>query len=301
MSFVSDTNAYTSMDKALLALGLILSFLFGYLVFGPSRSQFNLSGLSQIGSLETSSGVKRRHARALEWEKVRKSTPVYTKDLVYTPVNSSAEVKLADDRILVLEPDSLVEFEAVTSENFEIVLLRGFGKIKSTKTNKEVLLKVAENPVVQLDQKETLRLPQFFVDVQTWAKAQGEYVTKASETPKMSKLLEVKKLEALLNFSLADFIVELLPPQRELASSRENPWYQLRWTAVPLPDVSYELKISRTGSFKRSVEQELKGSQVPVQFLEPGKHYFKVVAKQKDQKQETQSQAIHITEAGEND
>lgn len=301
MSFVSDTNAYTSMDKALLALGLILSFLFGYLVFGPSRSQFNLTGLSQIGNLETSAGVKRRHAKALEWEEVRKSTPVYTKDLVYTPADSSAEVKLADNRILVLEPDSLVEFEAMTSENFEIVLLKGSGKIKSTDTKKEVPLKVVETPVVQLDQKEPLKLPQFFVNVQTWAQAQNEYVTKASVIPKISELLEVKKLEALVNFSLSDFVIELLPPQRELASSQENPWYQLRWTSVPLSDVSYEIKISRTGSFKRSVEQELKGSQVPVQFLEPGKHYYKVVAKQKDQKQETQSQAIHITEAGEND
>lgn len=293
MMIVSEPTTYTKTDKVLLGLGLVASFIFAYLVFGPSQMHFNLSGLVEIGSLQTPTGVKRRHAKALEWEDIKNQTTIYTKDLVYTPVESSAEVKLADNRVLVLEPDSLVEFESVTNDNFEITLLKGAGKIKSTETKKETKLKVVEAPIVKLEQEEPLRLPQFFVDVQTWESAQKEYVSKASMAPEITKLLPVKKIEDVLKFSLSDYIVELLPPQFKQETETEKTWYRLRWSSVPLPDITYELKVSRTPSFTRSVQQEIKKSQVPVQFLEPGKHFWKVIAKHKGQTQETQPEIVN--------
>lgn len=294
MMTVSEPTTYTKVDKVLLCLGIVSSLVFIYFVFGPSQMQFNLSGLSEIGNLQTSTGVKRRHARALQWENIKNTSSIYTKDLVYTPVQSSAEVKLVDNRVLVLEPDSLVEFESVNNDNFEITLLKGRGEIRSIDGKKETILKPVKSvPIVNWEKEEPLILPQFFIDVQTWARAQKEYVSKASLAPKVKRLLKVKRIEEILQFSLLDYIVELLPPQVNQDIDQEKPWYELKWSSVPLPGIIYELKVSRTPSFNRSVQQEIRKSQVAVQFLESGKHFWKVIAKHKGQRQETQPEVVN--------
>jgi hypothetical protein len=106
-------------------------------------------------------------------------------------------------------------------------------------------------------------------------------------------MLEVKKIEDVVQFSLSDYILELLPSQFKQDTEQEKPWYQLRWSSVPLPGITYELKVSRTPTFNRSVQQEIRKSQVPVQFLEPGQHFWKVIAKHKGQTQETRSEIVN--------
>jgi len=300
MFLVKSQSDYSKTDAFLLLVGMLCTLLFSFLIFGPTQTHFDASGLSVIGSLETPTGVKRRHARALAWEEVRKTIPIYTKDLVYTPPQSSAEVKLGDDKILVLEPDSLVEFEAITQESFDIVLLQGSGTIKSGSNEKAIPLKLKVVAPMEFKSDKVLSLPQFYVDVETWSKAQSEYFTRSYSLPLLTPLAEVKKIEDQLNLNLTDFILELLPATQlkdSGSSSLEGPWYELAWTRIPLANITYELEISRTPQFNRLIQQNLRKTRVPAQFLEGGDHFWRVVAKHKNQELQTRPQVLNVTKA----
>lgn len=298
MFLVKSQSDYSKTDTFLLLVGVLCTLLFSFFIFGPTQTHFDVSGLNVIGSLETPTGVKRRHARALAWEEVKKTIPIYTKDLVYTPPQSSAEVRLGDDKILMLEPDSLVEFEAINQENFDIVLLQGSGTIKLGQSEKTIPLKLKGGAPVEFKADKVLSLPQFYVDVETWSKAQSEYFSRASSVPLLTPLAEVKKIEDQLKLNLTDFILELLPATQLKdtgSSSLEGPWYELAWTQIPLTNITYELEISRTPQFNRLIQQNLKTTRVPAQFLEGGEHFWRVVAKHKNEELQTRSQVLNVT------
>jgi len=272
----------SQIDRLLVSLGIALAFLAaGLLLFNSAESGL-MEGLEPIGKLVTVNGVQRRHSRALSWSKIIREDKLYPKDMVYTPPNSSAEVFLNTSEKLILEPESMVEFDSVTSGTFNVVLVQGIAKIQSEK-NKETKVLVKEEPVTAVAPVvKRPPMPMLFVDVPSWEKKQVELFEGASRSLQLSSLLPEKPFSQLAeqaNQSLEDFSISL-GPATTILDENKSLWYILKWSKIPLPGIVFEFEISREESFRRSIKQDLITQRmVEIQLAEPGKYFWRVKAK----------------------
>ena len=269
------------IDRWLVSLGLVLGFLSAGLLFWGSSDSGLLEGLQPVGTLVTQNGVQRRHSKSLSWSKIAKSGKLYPKDVVYTPAQSSAEVQMGNSQKLILEPESMVEFDTVTSGTFNVVLVQGIAKIQSEKGEEtKILVKEEETSSVTPVLKRP-SLPFLLVDLQAWRIQQGELIQVLGKLGSNSKILEEEKgsLAPAELKSLQYFKVGLAPVLTKTGEENSE-WQILRWSEIPLSGVLYEVEISRDENFKRAIRQDsLKNRTLEVQLLDPGQYFWRVKAK----------------------
>lgn len=294
MNFLGVLQKYSWTDRLLILLGLVGSLIFSWILIFVSTGSIDLSGVSEIGTLTTTKSVKQRHARALAWDSLVKQGNIYTRDLIYTPSGTSAEVTLKGQNVLYLAPETLVEFDPVSLNEFDIVLLRGKGKIRNLANNTEKEIRAEKKASSLIKAASAVALPFQYVEPKTWAKQQREKVKQALKKIQVSDVKPVKSLAEVIPFELSDFILELQPINPMNTDAGQIPWYQMAWSQIPIPGVVYELEVSRNPNFQRTIQQTFKTSRAKVQFLENGIHYWRVVAKEKEKKQTTQPQAINV-------
>jgi hypothetical protein len=284
------------VDRFLLGLGLILSVLAGVLLLTQSRDSEFLGKSPVIGMIKSFSGVNRRHARALSWSKIEKESKLYLKDMIYTPPQSSAEVILNSNEKLTLEPDSMVEFDSVSSDRFHIVLIQGTAKLISDKGTSTAILPTATAVEVVMPEAKKTQLPFFFIDTKSWETSQKELIQNVYTAVKSTKLLpeaQVKMVPMELN-SLLDFKLTLLPAKISHSRDSDGPWYRLSWTALPLKGTLYEIEVSRNADFNPAIKHETPRAFLDIQFLEEGNHYWRVVAKNKNEKNQSLSDSLIV-------
>lgn len=274
------------IDRFLVGLGLVLSLSVGFLLVTQSQDTEFLGQTPVIGTIKTPVGVNRRHARALSWGKIENESALYLKDMIYTPQQSSAEVILNSKERLTLEPDSMVEFDSVSSDRFNIVLIQGTAKIVSDKGTTRAVLPSTQAVEVRVPEVQKPQLPVFFIDTKSWETAQKELVQSVYAQLKSLRLLgesTVRLPQFSLN-SVSDYQLGLSPVQISKLNDSDGPWYQLSWTTVPVKGTVYELEVSRSSNFSPSIKHETQTPSLDVQFLEEGKHYWRVTARNGSEK-----------------
>ncbi|NBX75543.1 MAG: hypothetical protein EBQ92_03245 [Proteobacteria bacterium] len=284
------------VDRLLLGLGFFLSLLAGVLLFTQTQDAELLGKSPVIGVIKTISSVNRRHARALSWSKIDKESKLYLKDMIYTPPKSSAEVILNSNEKLTLEPDSMVEFDSVSSDRFNIVLIQGAAKLVSDKGTSTAILQKPEAVEVKMPEVQKPQLPVFFIDTKSWEASQKELIQNVYTTVKSAKLLpedQVKLAQLELN-ALSDYKLGLLAPKISNAQDPEGPWYRLSWTVLPVKGTVYEIEVSRNADFKPAIKHETLRTFLDIQFLEEGNHYWRVVAKNKTEKSQSSSESLNV-------
>ncbi|NBT59627.1 hypothetical protein EBT16_12665 [bacterium] len=175
------------VDRLLLVLGLILSLSSGFLLMRPQAVDFSTQS-PVIGTLKTSSEVSRRHARSFSWGKIEKESNLFLKDMVYVPPQSSAEVILNSNEKLSLEPDSMVEFDSISSDRFNIVLMQGNAKLTSSNGTTTAVMTQNTEMEVRIPEAEKPQLPMFFIDTKAWELDQSGLIQKMDEQRKTTKL-----------------------------------------------------------------------------------------------------------------
>jgi hypothetical protein len=286
----------SKVDRFLLGIGLILSLLAGVLLFTQSRDSEFLGNSPVIGMIKTFSGVNRRHARALSWNKIEKESNLYLKDMIYTPPKSSAEVILNSNEKLTLEPDSMVEFDSISSDRFNIVLIQGAAKLISNKGTATAILPKAAAVEVRMPEVQKPQLPVFFIDTKSWETNQKDLIQNVYSIAKPAKLLpeaQVKMTRFELN-SLLDYKVGLLPAKVSNPADPDGPWYRLSWTALPVQGTTYEIEVSRNADFAPAIKHETQRTFLDIQFLEEGNHYWRVVAKNRNEKNQSSSESLKV-------
>ncbi|MFM8268887.1 MAG: hypothetical protein ACKN9V_01770 [Pseudomonadota bacterium] len=281
-------------DRFLLLLGFLLSLIVGSLLVTQSQDTEMLSKSPVIGTIKTLTGVNRRHARALSWSKIEKESKLYLKDMIYTPPQSSAEVILNSNEKLNLEPDSMVEFDSVSSARFNIVLLQGAAQLVSDKGTKSVLPKT-DAVEVRMNEAQKPQLPVFFIDTKSWESSQKELLQSAYVALQPLKMLPESSLKALqLNLtSVLDYKVGLTPAKL-ISNSSDGPWFKLSWTALPIKGTNYEVEVSRNSQFNPSIKHETSQSTLEVQFLEEGSHYWRVTARNETDKNQSSVDSLIV-------
>jgi len=284
------------VDRFLLGVGLVLSVFAGVLLLTQSQESDFLGKSPVIGMIKTFSGVNRRHARALSWGKIDKESKLYLKDMIYTPPKSSAEVILNSNEKLTLEPDSMVEFDSVSSDRFNIVLIQGAAKLISDKGTEKAVMPALAPVEVQIPEVQKPQLPIFFIDTKSWEASQKSLVQSVYSSVKSTKLLpesQVKTALVDLN-SISDYKLDLLPPKITNTDDSAGPWYRLAWTVLPVKGTVYEIEVSRSADFKSVIKHETERTGLEIQFLEEGSHYWRVVAKNGKEKNQSPSESLVV-------
>ena len=124
-----------STDKRLLTLALLGLCILGIWYYkGSSR----IWPTPPIATLFTEGEIKRRGARSLEWEDIHGETKIYLRDTVFTPERTRSEVVFPNGTVFRLEPNSMVQFDEVTLNNVDLVLLEGNVVLKSVPSAEKV-------------------------------------------------------------------------------------------------------------------------------------------------------------------
>jgi hypothetical protein len=278
---------HSKQDRLLIGAGLLCALIASFPLLLGTQDSSLMKGAEKIGGLKTSGVVQRRHARALSWGKIRREGTIYKKDIVYAPKGTTAEIVLSGNEKLVLEPDSMVEFDDVSSDKMGVLLLEGQAKVYAEKSGD-----MESKPLVVEAKKEIQVLPYprvdavslFLVDPAVWREEQnrlGKSIQESS-SKKLGLLAEIAvKVPDLTLMGLSDYSLTLLPPQEAAVNNSSSPWIELRWKEIPLSGVNYELEIAKTPDFRQLISHQTKTSSVRLQLFQNGQYFWRVRAQNK--------------------
>ena len=263
-------------DRWVLLLAFICLFVSSYFLFFHQSSIQIADGAIPIGTLRTDGTVRVRHAKNLYWGNVNSDSTVYLRDIIYTPKDTTAEFVWNDKR-LVLEPESMVQFDEVSMDRMEIVLMEG--KVKGdANVTKNIIIKKAEVFEIipspkrarsELADVETLELRQLELNKQ-WLKVLERKLD-------IEPMLSLQSPNIYLN-RLTDYKIRLISPAAKEYNISQTRWVPMKWTAPPLSGVSYEIEVSRNSDFKRVISHPSNNVEVHIQFEGEGEWYWKVKA-----------------------
>lgn len=288
---------HSRQDKLLIGAGLFCALIASYPLLVGNQDSTLLNGAEKIGGLKTSGVVQRRHARALSWGKIRREGTVYKKDIIYAPKGTSAEIVLSGNEKLILEPDSMVEFDDVSSDKMGVLLLEGQAKVFLKKPgeteSKPIVVEAKKDSIQVLPYPKVDAVSMFFVDPAVWKEEQvrlGKTIQEIS-SKKVGLLSEITvKVPDIKLLSLSDYSLMLLPPQESTGANGASSWIEMRWREMPVSGVNYELEIAKTPDFRQLITHRTKGSAVRLQLLQSGQYFWRVRAQ--NQKEQTVS-SVH--------
>lgn len=242
---------------AVLGLAVVIYLLF----FFEFRSRLTEANI--VGKIRTDSTVRRRHAKTLHWHDVRGQDTIYLRDIVYTPRDTLAVVTFNDGKTLELKPDSMVQFDEVTSDGLQINLFdfTTFRLIPYPKTVRSTLL----------------------ADPRPLELRHAEYTQRLDSRLKRGLNLErFRKLSpvSLVLDRLSDYTVILVRPENKTYNLSTSRWLQYVWTPIPLENVDFQLHISLDPQFRRFQTHRSKAYKLLVQFDSPNEYFWRIKATQ---------------------
>ena len=190
----------------------------------------------------------------------------------------------------------MVEFDSVSSDRFNIVLIQGAAKLISDRGTATAIVPKTTAVEVRMPEVQKPQLPVFFIDTKSWEASQKDLIQNIYTTVSATKLLPeapVKMTPFELN-SVLDYKLGLLPAKVSNPSDSDGPWYRLSWTALPVQGTFYEIEVSRNADFKPAIKHETQRTFLDIQFLEEGNHYWRVVAKNRNEKNQSPSESLIV-------
>lgn len=268
MSYIPATwNDRFLVLGALVIFALALFWLINYEPFshGPGAAKV-------VGIVSTDGPIRRRHSGTLAWSDVDGESEIYFRDIVYTPSNVVALVKLEDGREVPLPPDSLVQFDEITVSNIEISL-------RET-ARKEGVFRLIPLPKTQVSRflPDPMGLEMLFDEIK-------QRTFKGLDRPLVTHP-PIPVSEATAEFQLTevqDFELKLITPVSfGVYKITTDQWLTMRWTQVPLEGISYQIEIARNPEFRRRLSYNSAKNQVNIQIDNPGLYYWRVRALRED-------------------
>ncbi len=225
-------------------------------------------GLVSIGALSVEGAVRRRHAGSLAWSEIETEGDVYMRDLVYTPPGIAAVVHMNDGREVTLPPDSLVQFDEITVSNLEITL-------KEITEPKRQVFRLVPLPKA----KRSVALP----DTGGLELLHAELMKRYAEDPRgLGALARPRAVARNPDFKLnqlSDFEIKLhFPADGAGLPYVRDSWSKMAWSAVPVPNLTYQIEMSLKEKFEKKVPYESRTNSIEIQFEKPGKYYWRVMA-----------------------
>lgn len=272
-------------DVRLIQVGAVFLLISLFLLIRGSKQYEFPEGISPIGEISIEGKVHRRFAKALTWMKLKGADTVFSKDLVYTPKDSKAEVQLDNGIKLILEPSTLVEFDNQTKDQFGVVLIEGKGQIVIPGGRSQTLRPgETRSPLIPVPKYEA---PALLPEPEIWREEQVDL----SNEFDLSKgtgfaLLNELELPELVETSarLTDFELVLKEPRPGIQKGPFEFWFELEWNPVPVSDVQYELEISRTSDFAVSFKYPTSKTLVEIHLVDSGRYFWRVVSRKENDK-----------------
>ncbi len=279
------------MDRKILALALLILLASGYWLF-IYTSEFPPSfGLPQIGTMRMNSSIRVRHAKSLRWQTSKQEEmPIYLKDMVYTPKDTTAEF-IWNNKKFILEPESLVQFDEALFDKLEITLLDG--KIRTDAESANLFKVTKLEPKTVLFKKQEIS---FLPDLNGLIIRQAEASSRTQE--KLAKKIQVDPMRAIivpklyLN-KLSDYQIVLKSPQNQTYRYRGSDWIEFQWNEIPLEGVEFNLFVSTRNDFEKKVQTKVAQGPSQILFEAPGNYWWKVVAARRIETIE--SEAVNFT------
>lgn len=264
-------------DKILILIAGIAFLITGYfLFFGMPRSWF--ANMQVIGQIETSGSIRRRHSGTLSWQSLKGTNQIYLRDIVYVPKDQSASVKFGS-RSFTLPPDTMVQFDESSIDQFEITLLE-------LKTNSAPLaLPVHKANLSNL-------LPELSSFELRLSELKGRTFSSIYEAPQLAKAFPMLPNQFSLE-KISDYEIRLVEPQPERYNLRAFRWMKMSWSPVPLEGVTYVLEVSKDSRFRRNLPYKTKTNKLLVQFDDEATFYWRVRGTKGND--ETISEALSFT------
>lgn len=278
-------NQTNPLDRIMLLVALALAFLSSYFLFKPT--EFNLVSPVFIGEVETEGSVQRRPSRSLSWQTINGGSSIYLKDYVYTPKDTRAKVIFSNKSFIELEPDSLIQFDEILQDQIQISLL------DSERKKKEDFF----SWLPSLAQKLTKRLRAVSPLEELRESYENEFKASLANLDSLSRVTNNVNQEIPTQL-LQDFDLNLLYPKDERYNVLSNRWLEVEWTEIPLQGVSYQIDVSQTNDFRKKITYQTKKSKIKIQINDPGHYYWRVVAKQNEEKLESTVGHFAMTSRG---
>ncbi|MBI4405284.1 MAG: hypothetical protein HY537_14065 [Deltaproteobacteria bacterium] len=266
------------IDKLLLVVSTgVFVWLFYLLFFQTHQAQ---KGEAQIiGTLQSETGVKRRHSGSLSWGEIKGEAPVYLRDIIYTPKNSTGKVTFNNRRTLELASDSMIQFDEVTTDSVEVSLIGG--ELKETGPEKDVRIAKREPlkilPILTRRAKQLayLRDPEYLTKHLNSLKERIDQ--SVYKKPKLETLATQFQSTSGLD-KLDYFELQIVQPRTNAMFSSSEKWIELLWTPIPVDGVRYELQVARDKTFKRMLVHKTVKHQLLLQFEDLGDYHLRVLA-----------------------
>jgi hypothetical protein len=239
-------------------------------------------GAVPIGVAHMDKKIRVRHSRSLRWVSASRSLTVFKKDMIYTPKDTTVEFQW-HGKTLVLEPESLIQFDDIEGDKLEISLLDG--KLRSDSHSKDI---------VQVSKKRTPSLLAFakkelpaLGDLDPLVLRHGELSSRVLEC--LGRNLTIESTRAvvvpeLYLEKLADYrIVPTFPGSKPYQYDQLG-WVTFNWMNLPLKNVKFTIEVLAQGSLFSPTRFVSDTNQVKVIFENPGNYEWKIIASQGKEK-----------------
>lgn len=267
-------------DVRLIQVGAVFLLISLFLLIRGSKQYEFPDGINPIGEITIEGKVHRRFAKALNWMKLKGAETVFSKDLVYTPKDSRAEVQLDNGIKLILEPSTLVEFDSQTKNQFGVVLIEGKGQVIGPGGKSHTLHSGEKaSPLIPVPKYEA---PALLPEPEIWHEEQVDLSIEfdLAKSSGLALLNELELPETLdTQTRLTDFELVLKEPRTGVQKGPFEFWFELEWNPVPISDVQYELEISRTSDFEVSFKYPTQKTMVEIHLVDSGRYFWRVVSR----------------------
>lgn len=282
-----------SGDRRTIGVALLVALITGYFLLFHGNELGLSEGAVAIGTLQSVKQVRIRHAKSLQWGTGHTEFTIYLKDTLYTPKNTPAVFYWKDNKIIV-EAESLVQFDDVSLERLEITLLEG--KIKIDGDASKVITinkKPTEKPVGFIKSNRA-----FLPDINPLILKQSELSSRSLDV--FGRKLELEPLRIVINpkFSLNRFrdyqILLKTPVNAKTYLYSAKSWIDFNWHPIPLENIEYVLEISTTSGFASLIKNKGLQDSGIVLFEVPGEFYWRVVASRKAETTTSSERNVNI-------
>ncbi|MSP19677.1 MAG: hypothetical protein EXR74_08915 [Bdellovibrionales bacterium] len=264
-------------DRRTIVVALLIALITGYVLLFYGNELGLGEGAVAIGTLQSVRPIRIRHAKSLQWGTGRTEFTIYLKDSIYTPKNTTAVFYWKDNKIII-DPESLVQFDDASLEKLEITLFEGKIKIDGDSSKG-----------ISINKKSTEKSIGFIKDSRAFLPDVNPLILKQSELSARSldvfgKKLELEPLRAVINpkFTLnrlGDYQILLKTPvNSKTYLYSANSWVDFSWHSLPLENIDYVLEISSTSGFQSIIKRKALEDNGMVLFESSGEFYWRVVA-----------------------
>ncbi len=293
MSAVS-TKWFSKDDAALIALATILCGLAAWMIWLNDPLRY-LEEAPVVGELNTEGQIRRRRAGLLFWEQLDNNSPLYLKDTLVSPPQTSAVIHLKNGTSITLEPNSMLQLKEILKHNFEATVFYGNAREKGVGAQRVALAKTEKRQSMAAIQRVAMKplvitLVNELPDLFPLLEKERNFFTRVNETFQAIPVREpIKRIlyrdRPVALDSIEFFTLQLrIPGGGTKLNTKKMRWVNLSWTRIPLKDTRYTVEFSPRKDFSSAVTYNTARTELPMQLTTVGKYYVRVRALHKNKR-----------------